>query len=409
MESLPEQYLIFILIILLCGSAFFSASETAFSTCNKIKLKQLANRGDERAEKVLKLADDYDKLISGILVGNNFVNILATTISTILFTNMFINGAEISTIVMTVVVLLFGEITPKTIAKNDADEFALNLYPILKFALIMLTPFTFVLGQWQKLINKIKPPQVQSFSGDELITIVEEGEKDGMIEKEDSELIQSAIEFKDVSISEIYVPRVDLTALDIAEEICVFKNTFEEKPYSRIPVFEESIDNIIGFVHYRDFYQLKENETIEDILQKPLFLPLTTDVSDALKAMKRAKVHLAIVCDEYGGTAGLITLENILEELVGDIYDEHDEIIEEIIEIQEGVYKVDGSANISDIFELMDVVDNEDYDSITVSGWIIENKGKVPKNNDVLTFDNLKIKILESDEKKIDWVQISKN
>lgn len=408
MESLPDQYLIIILIVLICGSAFFSASETAFSICNKIKLKQLANKGNERAKKTLELADEYDKLISGILIGNNFVNICATTIATILFTKMFVNGAEISTVVMTVVVLIFGEITPKTMAKNDADKFALNIYPILKFILTILTPFTFVLGQWQKLINIINPPKSQTFSGEELMTIVEEGEKEGIIEKEDSELIQSAIEFKDVSISEIYIPRVDLTALDIAEEISTFEKTFKEKPYSRIPIYEETIDNIIGFIHYRDFYHLGENQNIEDILQKPLFMPLTTDVSDALKTMKKEKIHLAIVCDEYGGTAGLITLEDIIEELVGDIYDEHDEVVEEIIELENNSYKIDGGANVSDVFDLFDILDDGDYDSVTISGWIIEHNGKIPNINELLIIKNLEIKVLEADEKKINLIKIRK-
>lgn len=408
MESLPDQYLIIILIVLICGSAFFSASETAFSICNKIKLKQLANKGNERAKKTLELADEYDKLISGILIGNNFVNICATTIATILFTKMFVNGAEISTVVMTVVVLIFGEITPKTMAKNDADKFVLNIYPILKFILTILTPFTFVLGQWQKLINIINPPKSQTFSGEELMTIVEEGEKEGIIEKEDSELIQSAIEFKDVSISEIYIPRVDLTALDIAEEISTFEKTFKEKPYSRIPIYEETIDNIVGFIHYRDFYHLGENQNIEDILQKPLFMPLTTDVSDALKTMKKEKIHLAIVCDEYGGTAGLITLEDIIEELVGDIYDEHDEVVEEIIELENNSYKIDGGANVSDVFDLFDILDDGDYDSVTISGWIIEHNGKIPNINELLIIKNLEIKVLEADEKKINLIKIRK-
>lgn len=408
MEGLPEQYLVIILIILICGSAFFSASETAFSTCNKIKLKQLANKGDERAEKTLKLAEDYDKLISGILIGNNFVNICATTIATIIFTKAFVNGAEISTIVMTIVVLLFGEITPKTIAKNDADEFVLNLYPILKLVLIILTPFTFVFGQWQKLISLIKPPKPQSFSEDELITIIEEGEKEGTIEKEDSELIQSAIEFKDVSISEIYIPRVDLTAIDIAEDIEMFEKIFKEKPFSRIPIFEETIDNIIGFIHYKDFYSLEENQNIEDIIQKPLFLPLTTDISSALKEMQKSKVHLAIVCDEYGGTAGLITLEDIIEELVGDIYDEHDEVIEEIIHLSNDVYRIEGGTNISDIYDLFDLLDDEDYDSVTISGWVIEHNEKIPNNNEVLNIKDFEIKILDADEKKINLLEIKR-
>lgn len=408
MDGLSDQYLVIILVFLICGSAFFSASETAFSTCNKIKLKQLANKGSERAEKTLKLAEEYDKLISGILIGNNFVNICATTVATILFTKSFVNGAEISTIIMTIVVLIFGEVTPKTIAKNNPEKFVLKLYPLLNAILVILTPFTMILGQLQNAINIIMPAEKQSFTGDELITIVEEGEKDGIIEKEDSELIQSAIEFKDASISEIYVPRVDLTALDIAEDVSIFEKTFKEKPYSRIPVFEETIDNIIGFVHYRDFYHLEKNQNLKDILQKPLFMPLTTDVSDALKIMKKEKIHLAIVCDEYGGTAGMITLEDIIEELVGDIYDEHDEIIEEIVKLENNAYKVDGGTNISDVYDLFDLIDDEDYESVTISGWIVEHNEKIPSINDILIIKGFEIKILDADEKKINLIKIKK-
>ena len=320
-EGLPDSSLTLILIFLILFSAFFSASETAYSTCNKIRLKQLANRGNTRAEKILDLSENYDKLISGILVGNNFVNILATTISTLLFTKLLAeNGATVSTLVMTVTVLIFGEITPKTIAKNNPDEFAFFAYPILKLVLTILTPFTFIFGLWQNLVNMIfKPSDNKGMSGEELITMIEEVEKEGNIEKEESELIQSAIEFSDVDIADIYTPRVEVCAVDIEdtkEEIAI---TFKNNPYSRIPVYEHTIDNIIGFIHHRDFYELEENQTIESILQTPVYLPLTTRISDALKEMQKSKVHLAVVCDEFGGTAGIITLEDMIEELVGEI------------------------------------------------------------------------------------------
>ena len=263
-EGLPDSSLTFVLIFLIFFSAFFSASETAYSTCNKIRLRQLANRGDDRAEKVLKLAEEYDKLISGILVGNNFVNIFATTIATLLFTKLFAeNGATVSTIVMTVTVLIFGEITPKTIAKNDPDEFALTFYPILKFVLVILTPFTFIFGLWQNLVNMIfKPSDNKGMSGEELITMIEEVEKEGNIEREESELIQSAIEFSDVDIADIYTPRVEVCAVDVEDTKEEIATTFKNNPYSRIPVYENTIDNVIGFIHHRDFYELEEDKDI---------------------------------------------------------------------------------------------------------------------------------------------------
>lgn len=408
MEGLPESSLILILIFLVLFSAMFSASETAYSTLNRIRLKQLANRGDERAEKVLKLAEDYDKLISGILVGNNFVNIFATTIATVIFTKLLAeNGPTVSTIVMTIVVLIFGEITPKTIAKNDADELALNLYPILKFVLIILTPFTYIFGLWQKLVNIIfKSNDNKGMSGEELITMIEEVEKEGNIEKEESELIQSAIEFSDVDIADIYTPRVDVVAININASSDEMADTFKHNPYSRIPIYRNTIDNIIGFIHHRDFYELEDGQSIETILQTPVYLPLTTRISDALKEMQKNKVHLAVVVDEFGGTAGIITLEDIIEELVGEIWDEHDEVVEEILQIDENTYKIDGTVNIDEVFELFEMYEEDIYDSNTLSGWIIEINEKMPSVHDIVRFKNLEIEVLEADERKIEWAQV---
>ena len=410
MEGLPDSSLTIILVVLILFSAFFSASETAFSTCNKIRLKQMANRGNERAEKVLKLAEDYDKLISGILVGNNFVNIFATTCATVLFTHLYkANGASISTVVMTVVVLLFGEITPKTMAKNDADDFAMNFYPLLKFILTILTPFTWLFGLWQSLVNLVfKSNEDKGMSGEELITMIEEVEKDGSIEKDESELIQSAIEFSDVDIADIYTPRVDVVAINVEYSKEKIAKIFKEHAYSRLPVYSDTIDNIIGFVHHRDFYELEEDKGIETVLQEPVFLPLTTRISDALKELQKNKVHLAIVVDEFGGTAGIITLEDIIEELVGEIWDEHDEVVEEIVSLDENSYKIDGGVNIDDLFELFDMYEEDIYDSNTISGWIIEINEEIPNVKDIITFKDLQIEILEADDRKIDWVKVTK-
>lgn len=416
MEGLPDSSLILILVLLILFSAFFSASETAYSTCNKIHLKQLANRGNERAEKVLQLADEYDKLISGILVGNNFVNIFATTIATVLFTKLLAeNGASVSTVVMTISILIFGEITPKTMAKNNPDSYALNFYPFLKFILVILTPFTFIFSLWQNIVNTIfKSSDNKGMSGEELITMIEEVEKEGNIEKDESELIQSAIEFSDVDIADIYTPRVDVCAIDIEDSKEEMASTFKNNPYSRIPVYRDTIDNIIGFIHHRDFYELDDSQSIDSILQIPVYLPLTTRISDALKELQKNKVHLAVVCDEFGGTAGIITLEDIIEELVGEIWDEHDEIVEEIVPLGDGSYKIDGTVNIDEVFELFDMYEDDIYDSNTLSGWIIEINEKVPNVHDIITFKNLEIEILEADGRKIEWanvrtIQLDKN
>ena len=410
MEGLPDSSLILILVICILFSGFFSASETAYSTCNRIRLKQLANRGDDRSEKVLKLAEEYDKLISGILVGNNFVNIAGSTIATLLFTKLLAeNGATVSTIVMTIVVLIFGEITPKTIAKNDPDEFALTFYPMLKFVLVILTPFTFIFGLWQKVVNTVfKPKDNKGMSGEELITMIEEVEKEGNIEKEESELIQSAIEFSDVDIADIYTPRVDVVSIDFEDDYDEIAETLRKNPYSRIPVYRRNIDNVVGFIHYRDFFELDKSKSIETILQSPVYLPLTTRISDALKEMQKNKVHLAVVVDEFGGTAGIITLEDIIEELVGEIWDEHDEVYEQVYLLNDFSYKIDGTVNIDEVFEIFDMYEDDVYDSNTLSGWIIEINEGFPSVNEIIRFKNLEIEVLEADDRKIEWARVTK-
>ena len=410
MEEIPEQTLLTILILCILGSAFFSAAETAYSTCNKIRLRQMQNRGNVKAGKVLDMANDYDKLISGILVGNNFVNIFGTTLATILFTKWFgaSDGPTLSTIVMTVVVLIFGEITPKTIARLNPDGFAFFAYPFLKLVITLLAPITFLFNLWQKFVGSFsKNSDNNAMSSEELITMIEEVEKEGSIKKEESELIQSAIEFSDVDIADIYTPRIDVIAVNIKDAKEDIAKVFIDNMYSRIPVYKDSIDYIIGFIHYRDFFELKEDESIESIMQKPVYLPLTTRISDALKKFQAKKVHLGVVNDEFGGTAGIITLEDIIEELVGDIWDEHDEEEHEIIPLEENSYKIDGTVNIEEVFELFNMYEDDIYDSNTLSGWIIEINETIPKVGEIIYFKNLEIKILDADEIKIEWAQVS--
>lgn len=410
MEEIPEQTLLTILILCILGSAFFSAAETAYSTCNKIRLRQMQNRGNVKAGKVLDMANDYDKLISGILVGNNFVNIFGTTLATILFTKWFgaSDGPTLSTIVMTVVVLIFGEITPKTIARLNPDGFAFFAYPFLKLVITLLAPITFLFNLWQKFVGSFaKNSDNNAMSSEELITMIEEVEKEGSIKKEESELIQSAIEFSDVDIADIYTPRIDVVAVNLKTPKEEVAKVFVENMYSRIPVYKDSIDYIVGFIHYRDFFELKEEEAIESIMQKPVYLPLTTRISDALKKFQAKKVHLGVVNDEFGGTAGIITLEDIIEELVGDIWDEHDEEEQEIIPLEENSYKIDGTVNIEEVFELFRMYEDDIYDSNTLSGWIIEINETIPKVGEIIYFKNLEIQILDADEIKIEWAKVS--
>ena len=411
MDDVPEQTLIILVVFLVLCSAFFSASETAYSTCNKIRLKQMHNRGNAKAGKVLALAENYDQLISGILVGNNFVNIFATTIATMLFTSLLgsTQGPSVSTVVMTVTILIFGEITPKTLARYRPDAFAMFAYPLLKATIVLLTPIVFLFNVWQKLVGSFfKDDDNQGMSGEELITMIEEVEKEGNLEKEESELIQSAIEFSEVDIADIYTPRVDMIAFDLDDSREELAQLFQNYPYSRIPLYRKSVDNIVGFIHYRDFFELGDDQPIESVIQIPAYLPLTTSISDALKEFQSRKVHLGVVFDEFGGTAGIITLEDIIEELVGEIWDEHDEVKEEILPMGDDIYKIDGTVNIDDVFELYDLYEDDIYDSNTLSGFIIEISEHVPAVNEVIYLKNLEFKILQADGKTIRWVLVSK-
>jgi CBS domain containing-hemolysin-like protein len=338
------------------------------------------------------------------------VNIFATTLATILFTKWFgaSDGPTLSTIVMTVVVLIFGEITPKTIARLNPDGFAFFAYPFLKLVITLLAPITFLFNLWQKFVGSFaKNSDNNAMSSEELITMIEEVEKEGSIKKEESELIQSAIEFSDVDIADIYTPRIDVVAVNLKTPKEEVAKVFVENMYSRIPVYKDSIDYIVGFIHYRDFFELKEEETIESIMQKPVYLPLTTRISDALKKFQAKKVHLGVVNDEFGGTAGIITLEDIIEELVGDIWDEHDEEEQDIIPLEENSYKIDGTVNIEEVFELFRMYEDDIYDSNTLSGWIIEINETIPKVGEIIYFKNLEIQILDADEIKIEWAKVS--
>lgn len=412
--EVPLSSLLIALVVLILFSSFFSASETAYSTCNKIRLRQMANRGNTKAAAVLNLCENYDALLSTILVGNNFVNIAASTIATVLFTQMLgaTEGPSVSTVVMTIVVLLFGEITPKTLAKEYADEFAMFAYSIFSFIKIILTPFTFLFGLWQKLCSLLfSNKNKQGVTGEELITMIEEVEKEGSIEKDESELIRSAIEFSDVDIEDIYTPRVDVVGVEVDSDLSEIEKEFEENSFSRLPVYKDTIDNIIGFIHQKDFYEMgkKKQTDIHSIMQTPLYLPLTTRISDALKQLQVHKVHLAIVIDEYGGTAGIITLEDIIEELVGEIWDEHDEVMNEIIKLDENKYKFAGTVNIDELFDIFRMYEDDIYTSNTISGWIIEIFERIPEVGEEVDYKNLRIKILDTDDRKINWVEIQKD
>ncbi len=378
------------LVILVGFSAFFSASETAFSSLNQIRLKSRAEDGDSSAARVLNMAEQYDKLLSTILIGNNIVNIAAASIGTILFTRMLgaERGATVSTIVLTIIVLIFGEVTPKSLAKEMPEKVATAVSPFLVLLMALMTPLTWLFTQWKKLLGRfVHSGEADTITEGELMTMVSEAENDGELTDRESELIRSAIEFDDVEVEEILTPRVDVVAVEDDIPLEELAQTFAESGYSRLPVYHGTIDNIIGVVHEKDFYiaRLKKATRIDDLVVPTLYTTGSTQISQLLRTLREQHHHLAVVVDEYGGTEGIITLEDILEELVGEIWDEHDEVTEDFRKQSDGSWLVSGSASVDDLYEELDLPEEEDIDSNTVNGLVQEKTCHLPKVGDRFT------------------------
>ena len=402
-----------IIIILFCivMSAYFSATETAFSTLNKTRIKALADKGSKRAQKVLKIADDFDGMLSTILIGNNIVNILSASLATILFVHWIDDksGPTVSTVVMTIVVLIFGEISPKSIAKENAESFAMFSAPILKFFTVILAPFNFAFMGLKALLSKIfKSSGDKSITEEELITIIDEAETGGGIDKHESELIRSAIEFNDLDVVDIITPRVQVVAVgsDMSPEEIL--KVFDDNGFSRLPVYNDDIDNIVGVINEKDFHKSYGKITdIKSITKPILYTTPTTKISALLRQLQKQKSHIAIVIDEYGGTLGIVTLEDILEELVGEIWDEHDEVIEPIKKVGENTYRVLCTTSLDDMFKFFRINRNgKDYASNTVSGWVIEELGRLPAEGDSFAFDNLEITVAKTDLKRVEEIEV---
>ena len=407
-----------VLIIIFCVlfSGYFSATETAFSSLNRIRVKNLAEKGDKKAKLVLDLLENFDSLLSTILIGNNIVNIACASVATLLFVRLLgeEQGPSVATIVITIVVLIFGEVTPKSIAKESPEKFAMFAAPFLNVLMIMLTPFNFLFIQWKKLISKIFHTENDySITEEELLTIVEEAEQEGRIDEQESSLIRSAIEFSEQEAIDILTPRIDIVGVSYDATKEEIAQIFEETNYSRLPVYKESIDHIIGILYQKDFYNLDDEETsFEHIIRPAMFITESKKIGELLQELQQKKSHIAIVLDEYGGTTGIVTLEDILEELVGEIWDEHDEVINEIEKISDTEYIVHGSTNLEDLFEVLDMgmkinEEVEEMEVVTVSGWVMEEVlERIPSKGDVGTWQNLKVTVLEMDENRVEKIKL---
>lgn len=406
--------LIVVIAILIIMSAYFSATETAFSSLNKIKLKNLAVNGSKKAENTLKLAKKFDSILSTILIGNNIVNIASASIATIVFTKYYGDaGVTISTIVMTIVVLIFGEISPKSLSKESPEKFAMFSTPILRVLLVLFTPLNFLFGLWKKTISKIiKVEEIPIEVEEELLTIVEEAEIKGGIDEHESKLIRSAIEFNDLDADQILTSRVDL--ISIAKEATMeeVRKVFKENKFSRIPVYENNIDNIIGVIHEKDFYDAldEKKSTIDSIIKPIVYVTSNTKISELLKKFQYLKNHMAVVIDEFGGTMGIITLEDVLEELVGEIWDEHDEIVEYFKKIDEDKYSVVCSVSLADFFDEFNMKEEiDDFEVQTVNGWVIKEFGYLPKVGESFVYKNMSISISKIEERRIKEIIVEIN
>ena len=384
-------YLIAIIALTLC-STFFSATETAFSSASKIKLKNMAADDNKRAAQALKLTEDFDRLITAVLVGNTISNIVMTSVATVYGIKTWGDriGPTIATVIVTLLILTLGEISPKIIAREYSEEVALFLTPMVRALIFVLTPLTIVFEGLKLLLKKAFGRNDEpEFSEDELLTIVEEAEAGGAIGEEQSELIANAIEFNDVEAIDILTPRVDIVAVERGTPVAEIKNVFRESGLSRLPVYEDDLDNIIGVINQKDLYNnnVKNIKETEAIIKPVAYVAETLKAAVLLKKMQAKRTHIAIVVDEYGGTTGLVTLEDIIEEIVGDIYDEHDTVqSRDVRPSGKDAYLVAGGANLEDFFDMFD--EEIDCDATTVNGWVMIELDRLPKVGDSFDYES---------------------
>ena len=401
---------IVIMAVCLALSAYCSATETAFSSANTTRLRTLAEKGSGNAALALKLLEQYDRLLSTILIGNNIVNIATASIGTVLFVRHYGDaGATISTVVVTVVVLIFGEISPKSIAKDCAEKCAMLSAPILRVLIWVLMPLNLLFSLWKKLLAKVFRLNGDSkMSQEELLMLVDEVQQDGSIDRDEGELLKNAIGFSEQEAQDILIHRVDLAALPVTaskEEVAAL---FTQTKYSRLLIYQDSIDHILGTVHQKDFYVGcgVTDQPLSAIISPPVFALENEPIRLLLKKLQQAKTHVAVVVDEYGGTCGIVTMEDILEELVGEIWDEHDEEEVFLRKIAPDTWLVDAGMDFDDFAEFFQL--KTDSEMVSVSGWVMEQFGRVPVAGDSFTFDDLSIQVTRVENHRIEEIQVTR-
>ena len=401
------MYSIIAIIVLVFFSAYFSATETAFTSLNRIRMKNMANDGNQKAREVMELSENYDNLLSTILVGNNIVNIALSSISTVLFISIYPRyGATLATVFATVVVLIFGEISPKSLAKENPEKFAMISAPFIKFLSVLLKPINWLFAQWKKLLAKLfNANEARPITEDELLTMVEEAETEGGIDEGQSELIQNAIEFNDLEAWDVLTPRVDIIAIEADTQEEEIGRLFLETGFSRLPVYDGDLDNIVGVLNQKDFHNYIKGgrASVSEYIKPVIFVAGSMRIAQLLKKLQTVKTHIAIIVDEYGGTYGLVTMEDILEELVGEIYDEHDAVeLQDIVQQQDGSYRVLCGTNIDKMFDYFDV--EEEINATTVNGWVVLQLDKLPEGGDKFIYEadykRFDVIVTKADERK---------
>jgi len=395
MEPEIIGYIVAIVLLIIC-SAFFSMSETAFTSVSVIKLKKMANEGNRKAERAINIIENYDRFLTTILIGNNLVNIAGTSLATTMFAILLgaETGAVASTVVMTLALLIFSEITPKSLAKRYPEKITIAVCNLVYYIMLILSPLSWLFAKLTNLIGSSDGPDITE---DELEVMIDEIQSDGVLEKSESELLKNALRLDDIQVSEVYVHRMDVVAIDVDEKVEILGDMFVKTGYSRIVVYDDTIDNIIGVVYSKTYFTnnaLDVKFSIHDILMPVKYIPDTVSVADALSEMQKSKMHMAVVLDSYGGTLGIVTLEDLLEELVGDIWDESDAVTNDVRASTGGCYVVKGMANLDDVMEKVGIfINREEYDEASVSGFIMYKLERAPTKGDVVELDNATITV----------------
>jgi CBS domain containing-hemolysin-like protein len=403
------------MVVFLVGIAFFSASETVFSTVNKVRLKNYAKEGNKKAEIALDIAENYDKALSTILIGNTLFNIAASAIANVWAIEVFgAFGIFVATIGLTIVILTFGEVLPKTLAKESSETFALKIAKPLKFLMIISSPIVYLLIKLKNLVLRFSKAKEQkpSVTEQELKDIIESIEEEGVLEKQESELVQSALEFDDKTAEDILTPRVDMVAIDVDDDIEKNKEIIFSERYSRIPVYKDNVDNIIGLLHTRDYLEaLIDGREIDllSMIQPCYFICGGKELSSLLNDFNRKKLHVAIVVDDYGGTLGMVTMEDLLEQIVGDIWDEDEEIEQKFTAVANDMYEVRGDVSLKELFEFLDCEDKDlDNDYTSLGGWVLEKFNRIPTVGESFTYGDFKIIVNDIEEQRITKLIVKK-